>query len=347
MDWYLSGHDAVGLQALRHQVRDYLVRHAEPHAPVGDAELVVQELVANAVEHATGPIWVRLTWVTQEPVLDVWDLGPGFRLSDVGGTATVLVGAAEAHPGATPAPVEAALPSLSAEGGRGLFIVSNLAFEFEVVTRRGGGAHVSARLPVRRLTTRSIDHPPPTTSSLPGLDEALPGGGFGRESFLRALVVQLSQAIEHTAGPGADEDVVAQVGTAVGGQMEAAFRAARDVVGRLDPQQLAECYVNLKHAIDGGFYVIELTDDRIVLGNTRCPFGDAVKKAPALCRMTSSVFGGIASRNSAEGSAAVVLEERIAIGDPGCRVVVHLGPAPAESAPFAHSYRRSVQDEGR
>ena len=35
---------------------------------------------------------------------------------------------------------------------------------------------------------------------------------------------------------------------------------------------------------------------------------------------------------------SVLLEERIAVGDPGCRVVVYLGPVPAEAEPFAHHY---------
>lgn len=157
----------------------------------------------------------------------------------------------------------------------------------------------------------SFDPPPLTPDVLPALEEADTDGGFGRESFLRALVVQLSQAVEHSAGPHVIEEVISQVGLAVGGQMETAFRLARQLTERLTPQELAECYVRLKHAIDGRFYVIEVTDERIVLGNPRCPFGNAVRAAPALCRMTSSVFGGIAARNVEDG-AAVVLEERIA-----------------------------------
>jgi hypothetical protein len=51
--------------------------------------------------------------------------------------------------------------------------------------------------------------------------------------------------------------------------------------------------------------------------------------------MTSAVFGGIAARNI--GQAAVSLEERIALGDPGCRVVIHLGTA-AKAAQRAHLY---------
>ena len=54
---------------------------------------------------------------------------------------------------------------------------------------------------------------------LPAIDEAGPDG-FGRESFLRALVVQLSRAVEDQHGPDAAEAAVAQVGTDVGAQME-------------------------------------------------------------------------------------------------------------------------------
>jgi len=55
------------------------------------------------------------------------------------------------------------------------------------------------------------------------------------------------------------------------------------------------------------------------------PFGGVVTRAPGLCRMT--VFGGIASRNTR--GAAVVLEQRIAVGDPACRGVDPLSPPSA------------------
>jgi hypothetical protein len=128
------------------------------------------------------------------------------------------------------------------------------------------------------------------------------------------------------------------VGTDIGGQMEKEFRLAEAVVGRMTPEQMGRCFVRLKHAIDGGFTVVEATAERIVMENTRCPFGDSVLRAPALCRMTSSVFGGIAARNT-PGDVAVLLEERIAVGDPGCRVVISLVPPSPEAAPFAHHYQ--------
>jgi hypothetical protein len=48
--------------------------------------------------------------------------------------------------------------------------------------------------------------------------------------------------------------------------------------------------------------------------------------------MTVGVFGGIATRNVAEGEASVLLEERIAVGDPSCRIVVRLAPDEAATA---------------
>jgi predicted ArsR family transcriptional regulator len=199
-----------------------------------------------------------------------------------------------------------------------------------------GGNRVSARLPIRRADESSHDPPQRRSHALPALEERRPEGGFGKEPFLRALVVQLAQSIEFQHGLAAAEAAVAQVGADAGVQMEQEYRLAKSVVGRMTPEQIADAYIRLKHAIDGDFYLIEVSADRIVLGNRACPFGPVVQKAPALCRMTSSVFGGIAARNAGEG--LVVLEERIAVGDPECRVVVHLGTAPAAAADIGHRY---------
>ena len=338
--------DAAAITALRHQVRDYLARHAAAETDLSIAELVFQELVVNAIEHTGRSAWVQLSWIDEQPDVTVWDLGQGFdpaaHLGGVAGadSAPEAVPVADLDPADTGAgsPYDPDGPALLDEGGRGLFLVTHLAEAFEVAARAVGGSKVRATLPVSRAPSRSIDPPRHVVGALPALDEARPEGGFSRDVFLRALVVQLSQAVEHAGGPDLSEDVVAEVGVTVGGQMEVEYRAAKDVVDRLTPEQMADCFVRLKHAIDGEFYVVEITDDRIVLGNHRCPFGNAVRKSPSLCRMTSAVFGGIAARNHDHGS-AVVLEERIAVGDPGCRVVVHLGEPPDASRRFAHRYR--------
>jgi anti-sigma regulatory factor (Ser/Thr protein kinase) len=312
LDWYLDGGDVAATVALRMEIRDYLHRHADPASDLDAAEVAVSELLTNLPRHAPGPAWVSLTWADESPLLEVRDLGPGFT------------------------PDVSEVPPIDRTGGRGLFLVSAFVRSLETAARRAGGTTIRVVLDVTRPPAESFDPAPSSGPLLPGLDEALASGGFGKEAFLRALVVQLAQAVERNGGPALAEACVAQVAIDVGSQMEAEYRAATAIVDRLDPTQLADCFVRLKHAIDGGFYVIELTPDRIILGNTRCPFGDVVREAPALCRMTSAVFGGIAANS--HGESAVILEERIAVGDPECRVVVHLGPA-AEAPPAAHHYR--------
>jgi predicted ArsR family transcriptional regulator/anti-sigma regulatory factor (Ser/Thr protein kinase) len=312
LDWYLDGSDVTATVALRQEIRGYLERHGDPSSDLDAAEVAAAEVLSNLWRHAPGPAWVSLTWTGEHPLLEVRDLGPGFE------------------------PDVTEVPPVHRTGGRGLFLVSAFTKSFETAAREAGGTTVSLVLDVHRRAAASYDPEPSIGPLLPGLDEARPEGGFDRESFLRALVVQLAQAVERTGGPALAEASVAQVAIDVGSQMEAEYRAAAAVTDRLDPERLAECFVRLKHAIDGGFFVIEITPDRIVLGNTHCPFGDAVRAAPALCRMTSAVFGGIAANS--HGEASVVLEERIAVGDPGCRVVIELGPVDSVS-PAAHRYR--------
>lgn len=79
-------------------------------------------------------------------------------------------------------------------------------------------------------------------------------------------------------------------------------------------------------------------EDRIVLGNRRCPFEDKVVGRPALCMMTSNVFGGIAAENL--GYAKVEIQQAIARGDAECQVVVHLRQTPECDAADGREYVR-------
>ena len=93
-------------------------------------------------------------------------------------------------------------------------------------------------------------------------------------------------------------------------------------VSELSREQVAAVLVDLKRRIQGDFYLIEETDEKLVFGNRACPFGDRVEGRPSLCMMTSNVFGAIAADNL--GYAKVSLEETIAQGSDRCRVVVYL-----------------------
>jgi len=94
--------------------------------------------------------------------------------------------------------------------------------------------------------------------------------------------------------------------------------------------------VDLKRRIQGDFYTIEETDEKIVLGNRLCPFAEKVVGKPSMCMMTSNVFGDIAAENL--GYAKVVLNKTIAQGDHGCVVTVYLRRSAESDAASGREY---------
>ncbi len=152
-----------------------------------------------------------------------------------------------------------------------------------------------------------------------------------RDRFVRDLLRNFTASVESALGPDKASAIVAEIGERTGEQISIYYRAALKST-QLSPEQVAAAMVDLKRRIEGDFYVIEQTKDKIVLGNRACPFGAKVTDRPALCMMTSSVFGTIASQNL--GYAKVELRETIARHAPECRIVVYLRPGlEAEAAP--------------
>lgn len=101
----------------------------------------------------------------------------------------------------------------------------------------------------------------------------------------------------------------------LGGEwMNGEYRKALQV-SHLSREQVAQVCVDLKRRIEGEFYVIEEDEDKIVFGNTACPFAEKVLGRESMCKMTSNVFGHIAAENV--GYAKVELQETIARGDKG------------------------------
>lgn len=142
-----------------------------------------------------------------------------------------------------------------------------------------------------------------------------------RDLFLRRLLRELAGTLERVVGADEAAGYISVVGGAIGDQIDQEYRKAINVQN-LSREQVGSVLVDLKRRINGDFFIIEESDDRIVLGNRACPFGEFVAGRPSLCMMTSNVFGSIAARNL--GYARVEIEEAIATGAPGCRVVVHL-----------------------
>jgi predicted ArsR family transcriptional regulator len=142
-----------------------------------------------------------------------------------------------------------------------------------------------------------------------------------RDVFLRELLRELSGTLEEVVGFDEAAGFISIVGQHIGDWINNDYRTAWGV-RKLSREQVAQVLVDLKRRIQGGFRVVSADADKIVLGNTVCPFGDKVRDRNSLCMMTSNVFGTITAENL--GFAKVALHETIARGDGRCRIVIHL-----------------------
>jgi hypothetical protein len=159
--------------------------------------------------------------------------------------------------------------------------------------------------------------------------------GLDRDTFFRSLIRELSGTLQDVVGLDEASGFVSVVGQNIGRAIDDEYRRAWDSE-RLAPDQVGHVLVDLKRRIGGDFYVIEQDAEKIVLGNRVCPFGDKVMDRPALCMMTSNVFGSITADNL--GYAKVVIDEAIALGHSGCRVTVWLKPTPEADANPGREY---------
>ncbi|WP_121970781.1 methanogen output domain 1-containing protein [Leptolyngbya sp. BC1307] len=162
-----------------------------------------------------------------------------------------------------------------------------------------------------------------------------------RDVFLRTLIRELTGTLQDVVGLEEASGFISVVGQNIGKQINHDYKAALEV-SHLTREQVADVLVDLKKRIQGDFYIIEQTDEKIVLGNTACPFAEKVIGRPAMCMMTSNVFGSIAADNL--GYAKVELQETIAMGASGCRVVVYLNPTPEAEASQGREYFQGEAD---
>lgn len=162
--------------------------------------------------------------------------------------------------------------------------------------------------------------------------------GLERDVFLRTLLRELSGTLQDVIGLEEASGYISIVGGAVGRKLDETYRAALKV-DRLTQHQVGEVLVDLKQRIQGDFYIVEEREDRIVLASRSCPFGEFVEGRPALCMMTSNVFGSIAAENL--GYARVQIDQSIALGAAGCRVTVFL--TPNEDAVDGREYFRRTE----
>jgi predicted ArsR family transcriptional regulator len=156
-----------------------------------------------------------------------------------------------------------------------------------------------------------------------------------RDIFMRSLLRELAGTLEDVVGLDEATGFISVVSQRVGEQIHEQYKTALGAE-QFSRERLAEILVDLKRRIGADFYIIEHSDEKIVLGNRACPFGEKIVGRPSLCMMTSNVFGVIAADNL--GYAKVSVEKAIARGDNGCRVVIYLRASPQAEAAVGREY---------
>ncbi|MFQ1702753.1 methanogen output domain 1-containing protein [Loktanella agnita] len=159
----------------------------------------------------------------------------------------------------------------------------------------------------------------------PDMEGAQKVPDLDRTRFFADIIGELSGLLESVTGLKEAEGFISTVGTKLGRSISDGYPTDP---AASDPDFLAGILVDLKARINGDFSIVSADKDKIILSNTRCPFGTRVNGRRSLCMMTANVFGRIvADRN---GYAHIEIEEAIASGHAGCRVVVSLN---LETAP--------------
>ncbi|MCW5959080.1 MAG: hypothetical protein KIS76_02905 [Pyrinomonadaceae bacterium] len=158
-----------------------------------------------------------------------------------------------------------------------------------------------------------------------------------RDVFLRTLIRELSGTLQDVVGIDEAAGFISVVGQNMGNQINNEYRKALRL-DRLNREQVSAVLVDLKRRIHGDFYIVEENEEKIVLHNRVCPFEDKVIGRPAMCMMTSNVFGSIAAENL--GYAKVELNETIASGSNRCVVTVYLKPTDQSLAAEGREYVR-------
>jgi DNA-binding NtrC family response regulator len=152
-------------------------------------------------------------------------------------------------------------------------------------------------------------------------------------SFLQMFVTQSVKLAGQTASENGTDHYnhIQYLGLTASSCLEAHARRLLDLPQEISRDQYASLIINIKNQIGGDFAQAPGEGGAVRVENHRCPFGDRVKEAPELCRMTSSVFGGIAARNF--GYARVELRKRIATNDGKCEVLIYTDRAAAQDKP--------------
>jgi len=114
--WTLDAGEEHTTRRARLQIMERLAQRGYPENLCRYCEIILAELVGNLLRYAPGHAEMTFEWVDRHPVIRLRDCGPGFEFA-------------------------AKLPfDPYSESGRGLFVIAELAADFNVTRRPDGGS---------------------------------------------------------------------------------------------------------------------------------------------------------------------------------------------------------------
>ena len=160
---------------------------------------------------------------------------------------------------------------------------------------------------------------------------------INQKSFYLQTLIELNGVLDELIGESESGAFLNHVAEKIGNLFLTLYQDGTEK-RRFTPHQLAEVLVDLKSRVGGQFSIVDVSKTRILLCNTRCPFGDSVIGRPSMCLMTSTVFGKIVADSN--GYAGVNIDKAIAQGDDSCVIEILLEPTKNDPS----SYREYFSD---
>lgn len=142
-----------------------------------------------------------------------------------------------------------------------------------------------------------------------------------KERFLASTIHHLAHTLETVAGV---EEAEAFLST-VGAELAQELSDDQNTQPGGEPsasQALSQRLIGVETGIGAAFELVEQEENRIVLENHSCPFGQQIVGTRSVCMVTANLLGHLASKDT--GYAKIHLEKTIARGDRMCRVNVSL-----------------------
>jgi len=157
-------------------------------------------------------------------------------------------------------------------------------------------------------------------------------------TFLRKFVRHITGTLEDVVGLEEATGYIATVAQRMGEQINETYRLSLGL-DRMNRQQLCKVITDLEKRINGCAEILFENDEKIILEGCVCPFGNDVTDRPSMCMLTTNMLAVIIAENL--GYAKVSVEESLAQGDTGCKVVIYLQPGDECNSAVGREFFRS------